>query len=242
MKTPYLTSLLIFSVLIPCALFGTDEAAQTNERIKPPSITYHPDAIMPLNTRDKRFSDPRAKVKLKISEEGKVLESLCIYADDYRMAKAAEEVSKEYEFSPAKQNGTPIAVSNVVTIHFKYEHSQESTVDGYSNMVRLTSALPKEKGKLKVTSPRSLDTPPQIVSKAEPVVITDDNNVPQIGKAIVEGYIDSQGKFRFLSIVESDNAFVAEAALLNFSSLTFNQPTVDGRETITKLRIPFTAR
>ncbi len=197
---------------------------------------------MPLKTAGRRIDDPTAKVKLKISEVGKVMDAICIYADDYRMAERAENLTRKYVFEPATQSGTPIATSNVVVIHFTYESKTSNEIDSFSNMAQLMTGFAPKENILTITSPRKLDSPLQVTSSAPTVLIQDEEGNRPTGSATVEGYVDWDGKFRFLTIVKSDNPYVAEAALANFSSLTFTPPTVEGRKTLSKIRMPFIAQ
>lgn len=199
----------------------------------------HGDAIMPLNLHNQRIRNPKAKVRILISETGSVLDAVCIYADDYRMADRAESVALDYVFEPARENGKAIPVTYDVNIHFSYQSNYNVTKDSFGNMVDFIGVSSSRSLQLHLVHPGVLDTPLEIIEKPNPVLVKNQDGELELGQALIEGYVDSDGNFRFLKVKRADSSYIAEAALENFKRLKFTPPRRDGQRVVCQILIPF---
>jgi hypothetical protein len=211
------------------------------EGIVNPKLTHHQDAIMPLSLHDNRIRDPKAKVRLKISETGNVSDVICVDASDYRIAEIAEGLARNYIFRPATQNGKSIAVTNDVIINFSYDSSYNTSKDGFNHMVDFIGQSTSKEFKLHLVNPNELDAPLEIVESAKPMLIKNEDGEVELGQALIEGYVTADGDFRFLSVKKADSPYIAEAALENFKQLRFSPPRKEDRRVVCRIHIPFVA-
>lgn len=206
-----------------------------------PKLTNHRDAIMPVSLHDNRIRNPKAKVRLVISETGIVTDAICIFAHDYRMAEIAENLALKYKFKPATQNGKAIAVTNEVNINFAYDSTYNTYKDGFNNMVDFIGTRADKNLELHLVNPGELDDPLKIVQSAKPVLVKNKEGEIELGQALIEGYVNADGEFRFLSVKKADSSYIAEAALENFKQLKFAPPRKEGRRVVCQIQIPFVA-
>lgn len=230
-----ITKLSLALALVSACFLQADES-----KIKLPRILDMPEAIVPLSLQSHRFNSPKAEVKVSISKEGVPLEAVCISADHYLLAEAGEKVVMDTEFSVGKSDGVPIQSLTALTIPFIYQSQYLTSKSGFDHMKDFMGAeKPKDEDKVVHCKAQELDEPLRIVTPPKLIMIKDENGVPQTGSATIEGIVDTEGRFRLLSVIKSDNDYVAIAAIDSFKEIIFNKPTKDGARATTRIRLPY---
>ena len=207
---------------------------------KGPALVRMPEAVMPISLQDTRILEPKAKVEFMISSDGEVLEVFCLSASHYQMAEQAEAIARRCQFRPAFENGVPIRSRSEFDMEFVYKRSEIFAKSGFDDMVDFTGSHPVgSKEQLVHCYPGELDEPLQIRQRPQVVIVTDEQGNAHYGEALVEGFVDAKGFFRFLSVARSENPYVAESALESLSGLAFFPPTKEGVRATSFVRIPF---
>ena len=210
--------------------------------ISPPILIHSRNAIMPLELQDAGIEKPTARVRVMVSPDGNVFDAVCIEASHRLMAERAEAIARECVFIPAKDDGVPIKIRYTVNIHFEYQDSASSITTVADDIGSRLRNRTDQSEALVFQKADELDEPLSIVERPPPVLVQDEHGEAHLGTAVIEGYVDQAGRFRFLHVVESDDRYVAEAAIENFSTLRFQPPRYKGGPATTVIRLPFIAR
>jgi len=241
--------LLIFVALIfPCTvLLAVDKAKAkdaggrnviTGDGIgQEPKLVSSLQISLPRDVANLPIQEPRAVLRVRVGQTGKVLDCLCVEAFHLSLRSLAEKAVKQALFEPAMVEEKPVISDFTLILQFQQQDIVSQSIIEHidSNQYRVQA----HRFHFGLSGPRELDAPLEIINRGETYMPVRDSGEIVHGMAVVEFFVDPDGRPRLLRIERSDDPEISKAAQLTFQELRFTPPRNEGRPTVVKTRLPF---
>jgi hypothetical protein len=234
MKNCLFLSLLLFAIL--STLCGQEE--NSPDPIQPRLITPI-QAVMPLALQNAAIENPKVVAKVQVSGAGRVEDLVVLEASHIGLVNRAETLLRKALIDPGDIRPNE-SIRFEMVLPFLYPADlglpNKSTSDDIQIMI---ASLENEERSLNFYSAEELDEPVAIVDRG--VVYKPDDEEGNLipGNAVVELYINHEGRVRLPRVISSTHDEVALAALASFADLRFSIPLYNGRPAVTRIRLPF---
>jgi TonB family protein len=196
------------------------------------SIKINPDSPLPefpLSLKVDGITKGKAIIAVSINNEGRAVDFLVLGYTHELFAKSCIEVLKEWQFTPAKLDGTPVSVKTELTFDFALEGAVVTTnimnhmlFDGFEG-VGDNRLIRRQCGA------GELDRPPSLVNGSAPQYAVAAEKEGVRGRVEVHFYIDEKGAV-LMPVVEPDaHPYLAQEAVTAVRNWRFEPATRHGR-------------
>lgn len=179
-------------------------------------------------------------VIIAVDSRGQLTDWLVTAESDPVFARSAVDALQRWRYEPMRRNG--VAAPGRAELRFKYSISGMVivTMSSVDQDVRQTFRSPPRPVKPHVYAIDELDRPLEALADKLPEYPATLRQTPRTGKAVVDYYVDEDGRVRLPVIVEQDHAAFGDAVLAAASKWRFAAPRRDGRPAITRVAQEFT--
>jgi TonB family protein len=218
---------LFCSILGALALLGASRPAgyerpkvhRTVEPQFPPKLLENP-----------RINEGEATVVLLVDASGLIADSLVTRYTHPLFGKEALETVHQWRFEPGRLHGAPVGVRMEMVFTFARGRRVVNVVDPEAVSEHL---LGRVEGLLqaevrRVCPARELDEPIQVVDFVQPLPPEQLGARRRSGRALVEFYVDEEGRPRLPVVVESDDEAFGRSALEAIGQWRFTVPRSGG--------------
>ncbi len=206
------------------------------------SLKLNPDNPMPqfpLPLKVDGITKGNAIVAISVSAEGKLTDWLVLGYTDEMFAKECIAVLKEWQFTPAKLDGTPVPAR----IEFTFNFSLEGAVVTANILNRfLWDNLPgMGDGRYiyRVNRSNEIDRLPVRLNTVAPKYAVEAEREGVRGKVEVRFYIDETGAVRMPAVDADAHPYLADTAVAAVKEWRFEPPTHNGRPVLIAARQVF---
>jgi TonB family protein len=224
-----------FGLAAIAAAFALAVPAAQAAEIQPPRIIQTTEAKFPSTVETIDVTTGAAQLVINIDENGKLVDWLVA---SYTLRAFADEAVKDlrqWTFEPARIDGRPVPSCSRVTFKFRAD-KKVLELEASSSAGNLVDSIFGQPVTNLICEQRELDRPVRIV-KAVPPVNPGASAGP--GKAIVEFYVDSNGRARMPVIISASQVPYAQAAVSALNQWVFEPPTSGGRPVAVKVEQEF---
>jgi TonB family protein len=224
------------AVLPACLLSAENPSPGLNA---PWKITQTQPAIFPPRLIQQGVRSGETRVRLSIDANGKLLDALVIYSTRPEFSDEALRVVKQWRYRAALEHGEFVGVVGDVEFAFR--------IEGTIGVMRAAPFGPKEElpGKTdplvyRAENLKNLDaipTPSHVVPPSYPQNWSDRGIR---GTALVEFFIDEQGRVRMPVVAVSDHPLLGGSALAAVMQWRFEPPVSRGRRVLVRAEQLFT--
>lgn len=226
-----------FAILAAVISVSGSSALGAGGAITPPKIIQTVEARFPLALE--KSTIPRGDVTLLISigPDGKLRDTLVLAYSHEEFAREAKDVLSAWRFEPAQMDGKPIGCR--VTLNMEFT-TKAHVVDLFpvDTLAALIHRPDQFTGRKLVAEPAELDQPLAIVRGTQPQLAAPPANGPE-GRAVVEFYVDTEGRARVPVVLESTDPVFTDAALRALGDWQFSVPMRSGEPVIVRTRQEF---
>lgn len=177
-------------------------------------------------------------IAIDVSAEGKLTDWLVLGYTHPGLVRPCIEAIKDWEFTPAKIDGEPVAVQTDVTI----DYTAEGVVISRSTMEDLRRRTERIFGYPMISKKRSasqLDTAPVPINPVLPKYAKDAESAGVKGSVAVHFYVDETGAVRMPAVEKTANPYLADMALAAVREWKFAPPTSRGEPVVISARQEF---
>ncbi len=226
--------LLISSLLLTGVLAAAEPLATHGIEIIPGRLDYPREAEL-------RAMDGYAKVVIEVDETGRLVDYLVVEASHDYFVEGAEDVVRRASYHPARVDGRAVPLRVEVPIEFKssgivVNSDFQAIVDLYLQGGHVRNRV------IRMASLRELDRIPVPLEVAPPPFPLELAQRGVVGEAVIDFYIDQEGKVRMPAVVEDDFAELGSLALEAVRTWRFEPPQREGHAVIVRVRQTFQFR
>lgn len=180
------------------------------------SIKINPDnpqPLFPLPLQVDGITKGKAVIAISVSDEGKLTEWLVLGYTHELFAKSCLDVLKEWRFTPAKLDGTPVSAKTELTFDFTLEGA---VISGNITNLYLYRNIASMNGSRLVYHPCSaieIDRAPSRIAGAAPRYDVEAEKVGVRGRVEVRFYIDETGAVRMPVVGPETHPYLGHEAV-----------------------------
>lgn len=220
-------TLLRLSVLLTLGAALAAPAGAAFESIKLNSDNPMPQ--FPLGVKMDGITKGSAIVAVSVSAEGKMTEWLVLGYTQEAFARECIAALKEWQFTPAKFDGTPVPARAELTFNFALEGAVIT-----ANIVNhfLWDDMPgMSEGRYtyRLNRPNEIDRVPARLTTVAPKYAVEAEQQGVRGKVEVRFYIDETGAVRMPAVDSDTHPYLADTAVAAVKEWRFEPPTRRGR-------------
>ncbi|HYC69648.1 MAG TPA: TonB family protein [Opitutaceae bacterium] len=223
MTTPSLLPL----VLAALALLG----ARRPDGYEPPKVHQTVEARFPAALLDHpRIHDGEATVMILVDASGLIADSLVTRYTHPLFGKEALETAHRWRFEPARLRGEPVGVRMQLNFSFERGRRVVNVADPEAFEAHLRNRVegPYQGDVRRVRLARELDEPLVVVDQVHPMPPGPLGARRASGHAVVEFYVDEQGRPRLPVVVAADDDAFGRSALEAIAQWRFSVPRAGG--------------
>lgn len=173
-----------------------------------------------------------AKVAVLVSANGKIRQMQIVKQSAPEFGLAALAACEYFEFEAATLQGQP--TDAIITVSLEFNNDSNFVTSADRDMLRIEKKSPE-----KITPAGKLDsTPKMIASRQAPFPLAAALANLTSGEAVVEFYIDREGKVRLPRILSSTHPSFGYMAAQTAANWRFEPPLAQGKPAITRARVP----
>lgn len=190
-------------------------------------------AVLPVYPYELRRKNIRgaARAAFVIDPQGRVAAIRVLSADQPEFGLALAAALEGFVFTPALKDGIPVPHAAVIEQKFTTADLPDNARD---TMLDLESRRPE-----RIVSAATLDSQLDPISPRAPIFPRFLPEDLRSGQAVIECIVDQEGFVRLPRIVSTSHPAFGYAAVQAVTRWVFEVPTVGGKPTATRIRLPF---
>lgn len=181
-----------------------------------------------------RKKEGKARVNFAVGKDGKVFYAKIISADSPEFGAALQAAVECHEFEPALKDGRPTQALMSIEQDFSVYGSESVVTNAERDLIEVERRHPE-----RIVSTRGLDAKLNPISQRPPNFPILLDGVVDKGEATVEIVIDEDGHARLPRVISASNPAFGWSAVQAVSVWRFDPPTIGGKRTNVRIRIPF---
>jgi TonB family protein len=196
------------------------------------SIQFNPDNTppqFPLSLKMDGITQGSATIAISVSDEGRLTDWLMLGYTHELFAKASVAALKEWRFTPAMLDGTPVPAKAELTFNFTLEGAVISAnivnhflFDNFEGRADGLHAY-------RLRGPSEIDRLPVPVFAVAPKYAVEAEQQGVHGRVEVRFYIDETGAVRMPAVASDTHPYLANSAVAALREWRFEPPTRHGR-------------
>lgn len=200
--------------------------------VQPLRIIQTVDARFPDGLTQRGIYEGEVRIALMVDADGRLADWLLISYTHPFFAREATAALRQWRFEPARRDGAPVGIRTRLTIGFQ-------ATGMVVNLSPVDLPLQLQRFKLDSTTvricpPHELDEPVTPVRTVAPLWPEGWNESTGEGRAVVDFYIDEEGRPRMPVVVNSDDHALDFPAIEALSHWRFSPPTRKGQPVIVR--------
>ncbi len=240
---------IVLLILLATPLYGVmgPNLSESEGEMQAPMLERALTALTPQHVLHLPIREPKARYLVRVDRDGTVADYVCLEASHPELLRRGAARIERAVFKPATMNGEPIVADTVAIVHFTDPTEQYTVVQ--SGLEHIESMLyemrpgDRDAPGFRESGPNELDAPLELVDRKDQYKPVDDEGEPVLGKAVISGYVDHEGRVRMVRVHSSEGHEAVEAAALqSFLGWRFEPPKRDGDPTVVPVRMPFVYR
>ena len=195
--------------------------------IRPPRIIQTVEPEFPFLLLHRQVTKGEVWVILVIDAEGHLADWMLRSYTHPMLAKEATEALLQWRFEPALVHGKPVDVRTEIIFTFQSSGGiSVMTADDFQDRVKNSRLLLDQIRR--VYAPDELDAPPAVLKAVQPLPLEPSAARQNGGRAVLDFYIDNEGRPRMPMVSRADDDAFAAAAAEALSHWRFAVPTRRG--------------
>jgi TonB family protein len=224
-----LPAVLVLSALVTTRLCADFQTLKIDPTIKPP--------LSPVMLMD-GITEGKVVIAIDVSAEGKLTDWLVLGYTHPALVRPCVEAMQEWDYTPAKLDGQPVAVQTDITI----DYTAVGVVISRSTPEDLRARAARIFGAPMISKKRSasqLDAAPTPLNAVSPMYAKDAEAAGVKGTVAVHFYVDEAGAVRMPAVEKTANPYLADMALSAVRGWKFAPPTSRGEPVVISARQEF---
>jgi TonB family protein len=195
------------------------------------SIQLSPDNLLPqfpLSLRADGITKGNAIVAINVGADGKLTEWLVLGYTHEEFARQCVAALKEWQFTPAKLDGTPVPAMTELTFNFTLEGAVITTNITNHFLFDKFEGMGDGRYVYRMRGSSEIDRVPARVSTVAPKYALEAEKQGVRGKVAVWFYIDETGAVRMPVVDAAADPYLADTAVAAVRGWRFEPPTIHG--------------
>lgn len=195
-------------------------------------------AIYPPRLLQQGVRQGEARVRVSIDADGKLLDALVIYATRSEFADEALRVARQWRYRAALERGEFIGVVGDIDFEFRIEGTVGVARSAFGPKEEIPGNI--DPHVYRAVSMNRLDTIPKPLHVVPPSFPQDWSDRGIRGTALLEFFIDEEGRVRMPVVAQTDHPLLGGAALAAVQQWRFAPPMSGGRRVLVQAEQVFT--
>ena len=213
--------------------------AAISAKTTPVRIEQTVDGRFPASLEFTPITSGQARVMINVDADGNLADLMVVSYSNAAFADEATNLLKQWRYSPATVDGTPVGVRLQLEIDFvaKGRVISLTAIETTNALVDRIMPLPLVK---RICTPDELDHPLEVLQTVNPPNPGVAENANQSsGSTLVDFYVDEKGQARMPVVMETTNPGYAQAAVKALNQWKFSSPTRRGKPIAVRVQQEF---
>ena len=199
-------------------------------------------ANVPISIAQLHIPNPQASYLIRIGPEGNMLDGICLESSHPELNQRGLTLLKQARYEPGSKDGQPVTADLGIVVQFsrpEQEIAGSVSQSGIDHIESMLKGMKVDDYAFNRSTPRELDSPPQILSQGQTTVPVNDAGDPINGKALIQVYVNELGEPCMPEVLDSESPVITNAALATLKTWKFTPPTRNGKPTYYRMNVPF---